>query len=130
MSKNINTYLLGGNSQIGCEIYIQNNISLFNSSTTTLIKKNNIWKKLPELNEERQEYSFMYFNDNIYIYICFSHLKWKKLSSIERINIDKNDEFEIVYINGHIALSSLSSAVVHYIIQNMVMDGKMKVYYY
>jgi hypothetical protein len=35
--KNID--LLGGNSQPGCEIYTPNNISLFNSLTTTLIKK-------------------------------------------------------------------------------------------
>ena len=110
--KNKNIYLLGGNSQPGCEIYTPNNVSLFNSSTTTLIKRNNnIWKKLPELNEERQEFSSMYFNDNIYIFFGFSHLKGKNLSSIERINIDKNDKFEIVYINEQITLSSLSSAL-------------------
>ena len=48
----------------------------------------------------------MYFNDNIYIFFGFSHLKGKNLSSIERINIDKNDKFEIVYIIEQITLSS------------------------
>ena len=47
----------------------------------------------------------------IYIFFGFSHLKGKNLSSIERINIDKNDKFEIVYINEQITLSSLSSAL-------------------
>ena len=53
----------------------------------------------------------MYFNDNIYIFLGFSHLKGKNLNSIERINIDKNDKFKIVYINEPITLSSLSSAL-------------------
>ena len=53
----------------------------------------------------------MYFNDNIYIFLGFSHLKGKNFNSIERINIDKNDKFKIVYINEQIILSSLSNAL-------------------
>ena len=40
-------------------------------------------------------------------------MKGKNLSSIERINVDKNDQFEIVYINEQITLSSLSCAQYH-----------------
>ena len=115
--KNKNIYLLGGNSQPGCEIYSpnlnQNQITNFNSSTNTFHPKKKYWNKIPELNEERQEFASMYFNDYIYVFFGFSHLTGKNLSSIERINVDKNDQFEIVYINEQITLSSLSCAQYH-----------------
>ena len=116
--KNKYIYLIGGNSQPGCEMYLpgQTLISNFNSSTITLNKfnqKKTFWKKISDLNEERQEFASMYFNDFIYIFFGFSHLRGKNLSSIERINIDKNDKFEVVYINEQITLSSLSCALYH-----------------
>ena len=112
--KNKKLYLLGGNSQPNCEIY--SHISSQNLSTSTLnhfhTNKNN-WKKISPLNEERQEFAAMYFNDYIYAFFGFSYLKGSNLSSIERININKNDKFEIVYINEQITLSSLSCAQYH-----------------
>ena len=112
--KNKKIYLLGGNSQPNCEIY--SNISSQTISTSTLNHfhptKNN-WKKIPPLNEERQEFASMYFNDYIYVFFGFSHVKGSNLSSIERINVNKNDKFEIVYINEQITLSSLSCALYH-----------------
>ena len=116
--KNKYIYLIGGNSQPGCEMYLpgQTLISNFNSSTITLNKfnqKKTFWKKISDLNEERQEFASMYFNDFIYIFFGFSHLRGKNLSSIERINVDKNDKFEMVYINEQITLSSLSCALYH-----------------
>ena len=113
--KNKKIYLLGGNSQPGCEVYspnISQNINL-NSTTNTFHQKKNYWKKIPELNEERQEFASMYFNDYIYVFFGFSHLQGKNLSSIERINVDKNDQFETVFINEQITLSSLSCAQYH-----------------
>ena len=112
--KNKKLYLLGGNSQPNCESYAH--ASAQNLSTSTLnhyhsIKNN--WKRIPSLNEERQEFAAMYFNDYIYAFFGFSHLKGSNLSSIERININKNDKFEIVYINEQITLSSLSCAQYH-----------------
>ena len=112
--KNKKIYLLGGNSQPNCEVY--SNLSSQSMSTSTLnnfhSNKNN-WKKIPSLNEERQEFAAMYFNDYIYAFFGFSHLKGSNLSSIERINVNKNDKFEIVYINEQITLSSLSCAQYH-----------------
>lgn len=112
--KNKKLYLLGGNSQPNCESYAHSYAQ--NLSTSTLnhyhsIKNN--WKRIPSLNEERQEFAAMYFNDYIYAFFGFSHLKGSNLSSIERININKNDKFEIVYINEQITLSSLSCAQYH-----------------
>ena len=113
--KNKNIYLLGGNSQPGCELYSPNlaTINNFNSTSNALNQKKKSWKKIPELNEERQEFASMYFNDYIYVFFGFSHLKGKNLSSIERINVDKNGQFEIVYVNEQITLSSLSCALYH-----------------
>ena len=115
--KNKKLYLLGGNSQSGCEVYTPTIFQNYNqTSTSTLNKfypKKNFWKKIPDLNEERQEFAAMYFNDYIYVFFGFSHLKGKNLSSIERININKNDKFDIIYINEQITLSSLSCALYH-----------------
>jgi len=55
----------------------------------------------------------MYFNDYIYVFFGFSHFQGKNLSSIERINVDKNAQFETVYINEQITLSSLGCAQYH-----------------
>jgi hypothetical protein len=96
-NKTDSIYLLGGNNQIKCEsLKILNNI------------KKSEWKIIPSLNEERQEFASMYFNNYIYVFFGFSPKKGINLSSIERININKLDKFEIVYINEQISLSSLA----------------------
>ena len=112
--KNKKIYLLGGNSQTNCEVYSNiHSQSLSASTLNNFFSKNNNWKKIPSLNEERQEFAAMYFNDYIYVFFGFSYLRGSNLSSIERININKNDKFEIVYINEQITLSSLSCAQYH-----------------
>ena len=95
-------YLLGGNNQTKCEVcYLtnQNNKKLQ-------------WKQIPPLNEERQEFATLFFDDYIYVFFGFSSKKGINLSSIERINVNTNNNFEVVYINEQITLSSLGCA--HY----------------
>ena len=112
--KNKKIYLLGGNSQPNCEVYSHSfSQSVSSSASNHFHPTKNIWRKIPSLNEERQEFAAMYFNDYIYAFFGFSHLKGSNLSSIERININRNDKFEIVYINEQITLSSLSCAQYH-----------------
>ena len=93
-------YLLGGNNQIKCETCYLNNNNL----------KKLTWKPLPSLNEERQEFATIYFNDYIYVFFGFSSKKGINLSSIERINVNTNTQFEVVYVNEQITLSSLGCA--------------------
>jgi len=93
-------YLLGGNNQIRCEACYLN---------TTNLKKL-AWKSLPSLNEERQEFATIYFDDYIYVFFGFSSKKGINLSSIERINVNTNTQFEVVYVNEQITLSSLGCA--------------------
>ena len=93
-------YLLGGNNQIKCETCYLNNNNL----------KKLTWKPLPSLNEERQEFATIYFNDYIYVFFGFSSKKGINLSSIERINVNANTQFEVVYVNEQITLSSLGCA--------------------
>ena len=96
-NKTESIYLLGGNNQIKCEsLKIINNI------------KKSEWKIIPSLNEERQEFASMYFDNYIYVFFGFSPKKGINLSSIERININKLDKFEVVYVNEQISLSSLA----------------------
>ena len=93
-------YLLGGNNQIKCESCYLNNANL----------KKLTWKPLPSLNEERQEFASIYFDDYIYVFFGFSSKKGVNLSSIERINVNTNSQFEVVYVNEQITLSSLGCA--------------------
>ena len=94
-------YLLGGNNQIKCEACYINNTNL----------KKSTWKPLPSLNEERQEFASIYFDDYIYVFFGFSSKKGINLSSIERINVNTNGQFEVVYVNEQITLSSLGCAI-------------------
>ena len=89
-------YLLGGENQIKCEISYLN------------INKKFDWKNLPSLNEEREKFASMYFNEYIYVFFGYSAQKRINLCSIERINVNSNDAFEVVYVNEQITLSSLS----------------------
>ena len=98
--KNNLIYLLGGNNQIKNEIY---NLNSTNNKKIS-------WRQIPSLNEERQEFATLYFNDYIYVFFGFSSKKGINLSSIERINVDTNSNFEVVYINEQITLSSLGCA--------------------
>ena len=94
-------YLLGGNNQIKCETCYLNNTNM----------KKLTWKPLPSLNEERQEFGTIYFDDYIYVFFGFSSKKGVNLSSIERINVNTNTQFEVVYVNEQITLSSLGCAI-------------------
>ena len=91
-------YLRAGENQIKCEITYLN------------IDKKLEWKSLPYLNEERQKFASMYFNDYIYVFFGYSLQKGTNLCSIERINVNTNENFEIVYLNELITLSSLACA--------------------
>lgn len=93
--KNNSIYFIGGNNQTKCERFS--------------LDENKI-KALPQLNEERQEFASMYYNDHIYVFFGFSPKKGINLSSIERINVETNDQFEVIYINEQITLSSLACA--------------------
>ena len=97
-------YLLGGNNQKNCEMF-----DLNRNLSEKKIKRN--WKSLPSLNEERQEFGAMIYNDDyLYVFFGFSHIKGVNLNSIERMNIDTCQNFEIVYANEQIALSSIGCA--------------------
>ena len=106
--KNQKIFLLGGNNELNCEVY-----SLTNEDSTNALNQtqNEIyWEKIPSLNEERQEFASMYYDNYIYVFFGFSHIKGCNLSSIERINVNECDKFEIIYVNEQIKLSSLSCA--------------------
>ena len=65
---------------------------------------------LPPLNEERQEFASIYYNDYIYVFFGYSLKTQTNLSSIERINVNTNDKFEVIYINEQITISCLGCA--------------------
>jgi hypothetical protein len=110
--KNKKIYLIGGNGQTNCEMYTPSTSANVSNLSLNQFNPLNSWKKIARLNEERQEFASMYFKDYIYVFFGFSYSKGSNLSSIERINVNKNNKFELVYINEQITLSSLSCA--HY----------------
>ena len=81
-----------------------------------------IWNSLPPLNEDRQEFASIYYADYIYVFFGYSIKKQSNLSSIERINVNSNDKFEIVYINEQISIKCLGCA--KFIDENEVGDNK------
>ena len=93
-------YLLGGNSEAKNEICYINNNNM----------KNINWNSLPSLNEERQEFASIYYSDYIYVFFGYSLKTQTNLSSIERINVNTNDKFEVVYLNEQINISCLGCA--------------------
>ena len=96
--KNNSIYLLGGNNQIKCERF-------------RLDKNNgNEFEEIPSLCVQRQEFAAMYYKDFIYAFFGFCPQKGVNLSSIERMNVDTHDKFEVIYINEQITLSSLGCA--------------------
>jgi hypothetical protein len=93
--KNNSIYLMGGNQQKNCEICEIKDL------------KNLSWNNLPQLNEERQEFGTLCFNEYIYAFFGFNSIKNKHCNSIERINVDENSQFETIYSNKEIKISSL-----------------------
>ena len=55
----------------------------------------------------------IYNDDYLYVFFGFSHIKGVNLNSIERMNIDTCSNFEIVYANEQIALSSIGCALLN-----------------
>ena len=94
--KNNMIYIIGGENQKKCEIANLN------------INSNLDLKVIPSLNEERQKFASMYFNEYIYVFFGYSIKKGNNLSSIERINVNTNSKFDIVYLNEQITLCSLA----------------------
>ena len=91
---NNSLYLLGGNQQKNCEICDIKDL------------KNLSWKNLPELNEERQEFGTLCFNNYLYVFFGFNPVKNMNCSTIERLDIDQPSKFEIIYSNKAIKISS------------------------
>ena len=93
--KNNSIYLIGGNQQKNCEICEIKDL------------KNLVWKTLPPLNEERQEFGSLCFNNYLYVFFGFNSIKNKHCTTIERLDVEKNNKFETIYSNKEIKLSSL-----------------------
>ena len=92
--KNNSIYLIGGSQQKNCEICDIKDI------------KNLSWRNIPQLNEERQEFGTLCFNNYLYVFFGFNSLKNKHCNSIERLNVEKHYKFETIYANKEIKISS------------------------
>lgn len=96
--KNGSLYIIGGNNQKNCEMSKLGNLRGLE------------WKAIAPLNEDRQEFGTFYSGNYIYVFFGFSPRIGKNLSSIERINVDNNNKFELIYINEKITLSAVACA--------------------
>ena len=92
--KNNSIYLIGGAQQKNCEICDIKDL------------KNLTWKSVPQLNEERQEFGTLCFNNYLYVFFGFNSIKNKHCNSIERLNVEKHYKFETIYANKEIKISS------------------------
>ena len=92
--KNNSIYLIGGSQQKNCEICEIKDL------------KKLTWKSIPQLNEERQEFGTLCFNNYLYVFFGFNSIKNKHCNSIERLNVENHSKFETIYANKEIKISS------------------------
>jgi len=105
---NNSIYLLGGFNSKKCEVYrnydllfSQESCSEFfnkrnNNNSNNSNQTNNCWLPIPELNTFRQESSSALINDYLYSFFGYNIGMKVNNQTIERINVNKNDEWELI----------------------------------
>lgn len=117
---NNSIYLLGGFNSKKCEIYrnadllfsrIANESALTDNSSN---QNQNCWVTIPELNTFRQESSSALINDVLYIFFGYNIGMKVNNETIERINVNKNDEWELISFKFNaLSLNSVSNYNFH-----------------
>jgi hypothetical protein len=94
---NNSIYCLGGNNSKKCEIY-RNDEIIYSEYTPDirLYNKNNQWVEIADMNNHRQEFSTLLFNSYLYAFFGFNHPSNNNTTSIERINVVKNEKWESI----------------------------------
>lgn len=105
-------YCLGGINSKKCEIY-RNDEILFSNISEDIRFNKNCWENVAEMNVPRQECSSMLFTNYLYVFFGFNNNLNSNNSSIERINVLKNDTWELINysnpMNLNLHMSSLST---------------------
>ena len=119
-------YSIGGINTKKCEYYRnddlifptdikEKDLRAINTNNSINQQNNNIhqWEYAPELNVYRQEFAGIISNQFIYIFFGFNNLTNINNNTVERLNIIKNDKWEIIaYSNpGHLILGLSSHGI-------------------
>lgn len=102
---NNSIYCIGGINSKKCEFY-RNDSLVFPSSAivnphlnetqqTIKIKSQN-WNNGPDMNIYRQEFAGMIVNNYLYVFFGFNNLTSLNNNTVERLNVLKNDKWEII----------------------------------
>lgn len=92
---NNSIYLLGGFNSKKCELYRNDDLFINNKAEDLSLNKN-VWNAIPELNIFRQESSCALINKFLYIFFGYNIGIKENNHTIERINVLKNDEWEVI----------------------------------
>ena len=88
-------YCLGGINSKKCEIYRNDEVIFTNlSSDKKILQKT--WESLPDLNVSRHECSSIFHNNFLYIFFGYNNLTNFNNNTIERMNVQKNENWEIL----------------------------------
>jgi hypothetical protein len=89
-------YCIGGFNSKKCEIY-RNDEVLFSNFAQEIKMNNNTWTNIADLNISRQEFSSVLFNTYLYVFFGFNQHGSANTNKIERLNVLKNDIWEIIH---------------------------------
>ena len=111
-------YCIGGINTKKCEIYRNDNVLFTNNNLINSTKiQQNTWEALPDLNYSRQEFCSLVVNNFIYVFFGFNNLTNGNNNSIERINVNFNDFWEVIMYTVsdsiNVCLSSHACALVN-----------------
>jgi len=111
-------YCLGGINSKKCEIYRNDNVLFLNNNLFNSTKiQQNTWEALPDLNYSRQEFASSVINNSIYVFFGFNNITNEDNNSIERLNVNHNDFWEVIMYNVpdyiNVSLSSHACASVN-----------------
>lgn len=112
--ENNSLYCLGGINSKKCEIYRNDELiypanlknSYKHNMESNLYNNNNFnnynrpkhysWVVAPEMNVYRQEFAGIIFNNYLYIFFGYNNLTCVNNNTIERLNVSKNDKWEVM----------------------------------
>ena len=109
---------MGGINSKKCEVYRNDNVLFTNNNLINSTKiQQNTWEALPDLNYSRQEFCSIVVNNFIYVYFGFNNLTNTNNNSIERLNVNHNDFWEVIMFtvpdNISVCLSSHACILVN-----------------
>jgi N-acetylneuraminic acid mutarotase len=112
---NSSLYCLGGINSKKCEMYRNDEIVFTNIALDKKVTQK-VWETLPDLNVSRHECSSIFYNNFLYVFFGYNNLTNFNNNTIERMNIMKHENWEILsYTNpSYLNVTLNSHSIIKY----------------